>query len=145
MRDGSYKEVSESWRELQQGQYRFVPEDTTQVEVFFRRSCHGWSMAGLSSDGQVLSLACEGDPRKHKGHTLASAAHRLLDAGARDALLIDEGFDAFQVALPGRGGRKARMAGDGPELDEIVPLRRTRLRATFLFASNRAAETGPTQ
>lgn len=143
MKDGAYEEVVEPWLELERGQYRFVPEDDTRVEVFYRRSCYGWSMVGLDEGGRVLCLACQGNPRARTGHTLEAAARRLLDAGARDALLIDEGFDAFQAVLLGGSGPKVRVAGGGPELDEIVPLRRTRLRATFLFARGRAAEVRP--
>jgi len=143
MRDGGYAEVKESWDDLGPGQYRFVAEDDRLVEVYFRRSCYGWSMVGLDDVGRVLCLACQGNPREGQGHSLAAAARRLRDAGARNALLIDEGFDAFQAVLLGGAYPKMRVAGGGPELDEIVPLRRTRLRATFLFARGRAAEVRP--
>ena len=55
---------------------------------------------------------------------------------------IDEGADVFQTALLGQNGPRARMVGGGPDLDMTVPLKRTRLRATFIFARQRGTAGG---
>jgi len=68
---------------------------------------------------------------------LEVAAEQLLKDGAHHVLLIDEGQDVFQKALLGLNGPKANVAGGGPPLDITVALKRTRLRATFIFAQRR--------
>lgn len=65
---------------------------------------------------------------------MGACIQELLNAGAHNALLMDEGADVFQEALLGLGGPKAKIAGGGPDLDITVPLKRTRLRATVIFA-----------
>ena len=117
-----------------------MPEDDTHVEVYFRRSRYGWSLIGLpESSDRIFCLACEGDPAARRGHVLESAVSRLKAVGASDALLIDEGADVFQLVLLGSDRSKAKMATDGPGLDVMVPLKRTRLRATFIFARESAS------
>ena len=135
MRMARYDEISDSRQPLEVGQYRFVPEDDTLVDVYLKRNTYRWSMIGLPNNGDsILSLACEGKPGG-SGYVLRSAAKHLMKAGACDALLIDEGQDVFQAALLGHSGPKRTVAGGGPGLDHPVELRRTRLRATFIFAS----------
>jgi hypothetical protein len=130
-----YREQPDARAELAAGEFRFVPEDTSLVEVFLLRNRYGWTMIGLTKDGDsTLCLACEGDPHANRGHILASAAQRLIDAGAWNAVLIDEGADMFQAALLKGGG--------GPPLQATIPLKRTRLRATFVFGRRRASEGG---
>jgi hypothetical protein len=119
---------------LLEGEFRFVPEDDTQVEVYLRRNTYGWTMVGLTKgNDKILCLACEGNPATRTGHVLEEAASILRAAGAHNALLIDEGADVFQMALLNGSWPKAKVAGGGPDLDITVPLQRTRLRATFIF------------
>jgi hypothetical protein len=106
-----------------------------QVEVYLRRNTYGWTMIGLTrGNDKILGLACEGDPATRTGHILEEAASKLRAVGAHNAFLMDEGADVFQLALLGLSGPKATVAGGGPTLDITVSLKRTRLRATFLFA-----------
>ncbi|MBI3800882.1 MAG: hypothetical protein HY268_28395 [Deltaproteobacteria bacterium] len=135
MQLAEYTEVSDPRLELAQGEFRFVPEDDTQVEMYLRRSTYGWTIIGLNkTNDKILALACEGNPATRTGHILEEAARKLKEAGAPNALLVDEGADVFQTALLGHNLPKVKVAGGGPELDMTVPLKRTRLRATFIFA-----------
>lgn len=134
MQIAGYREVTNPRQPLGVGEYRFVPEDDTLVEVYLKRNTYGWTMIGLSRENdKILCLACEGVPGV-TGHILENAANKLICAGAYNGLLIDEGADVFQMALLGLSGPKAKVAGGGPDLDITVPLKRTRLRATFIFA-----------
>ena len=140
MEAGEYEKVPDPSLELQEGQYRVVPEDDSRIEVYLRRSHYGWSMIGLNQEcDKLLCLASRGYPGKRLGHVLESAAGKMVVAGAYDALLMDEGDDVFQIAALGGPGAAARVAGGAAPLDMTVPLladeiRRTRLRATFIFA-----------
>jgi hypothetical protein len=138
LRLAQYTEVSDPRSELLEGEFRFVPEDDTRVEVYLRRNTYGWTMIDLNkTNDKILALACEGNPATRTGHVLEDTASKLLQARAHHALLIDEGADVFQSALLGHNLPKAKVAGGGPELDITVPLKRTRLRATFIFARKR--------
>ena len=134
-----YDEVLDSRQELTVGQYRFVPEDNRQVEVYLKRNLYSWTMIGLNAEKDaILSLACQGDPRpgKRKGYVLEEAVEKLREAGAENALLIDEGADVFQIAPPSNG-KQVKVAGGSTDLHAILPLLRTRLRATLIFAKRR--------
>jgi hypothetical protein len=124
-----YREVPSVLDPLAPGEWRFVRRSpqVTVVEIHFKRNTYGWTMIGLSLDNrQILCLACTGRPGGG-GHALEDAAEILLQAGARAALLVDEGADVFQ---------KVRW-GDGP-LTDMVPRLRRRVRATFIFARPRS-------
>jgi exopolysaccharide biosynthesis protein len=82
-------------------------------------------MIGLTRDNRrLLCLACDGKPGS-SGYVLEDAARVLQQAGAYNALLIDEGADAFQYL----------RAADG-NLMAPIPLKRGRgrIRATFIVA-----------
>jgi hypothetical protein len=143
--EARYSEVTDPRAKLEEGQFRFLPDDDTQVEVYLRRNTYGWTMIGLTEkNDKVLCLACEGDPARHQKYTIEAAAGKLQEVGAHDALLMDEGVDVFQAALLGLTGPKAKVASGPPDLDITVPLDltrpRTRLRATFLFVREKAKE-----
>lgn len=120
-----YKEVVNESIPLTEGQWRFVRRgpQITVLEIFFKRNCYGWTMIGLSPNGRkIFFLACTGKPGK-TGYTLEQAAQILKQAGARNALLIDEGADVIQF-----------MRGKNGDLKRMVPSKRQRLRATFIIA-----------
>jgi Phosphodiester glycosidase len=120
-----YKEAASALESLLPGMWRFVPRGPQQsvLEIYFYRNTYGWTMIGLSEDKRrVLCLACSGKAGK-TGYTLEQAAELLLQAGAHNALLIDEGEDVFQTVRDVSG----RL------IDVIAPKRR-RVRATFVFA-----------
>lgn len=124
MRLAGYKQADSS-KPLSPGQWRYVGSDHggELLEVHFKRNTYSWTMIGLSSDNRrLLSLACTGIAGK-SGHTVEEAAKLLLDAGAVNALLIDQGKNVFQKV----------DRGDGV-LDDAVPCPRRRLRATLIFA-----------
>jgi hypothetical protein len=131
MARANYTEVTAPRKDLDEGEYRFVPEDDTLVEIHFKRNTYGWSMLGLNqARDKLIALACAGRPggiAGKDGYTLAQAADKLIEAGAHDGLLIDEGADVFQLAALDPGPAT-------PALAEMVPLLRNRLRATFIFA-----------
>jgi hypothetical protein len=121
----SYREVASPLQPLSPGDWRFAcrSPQTTVAEIYFKRNTYGWTMIGLGPDNRrMLCLACTGWPGR-TGYTLEQAADILLRAGARDALLMDEGADVFQ---------KVKW-GDGPFMDMVRRIRR-RVRATFIFA-----------
>ncbi len=94
------------------------------VEIHFERNIYAWTMIGLSADNRrILCLACTVDWQRGAGYILEDAAELLLQAGAHNALLIDEGADVFQKVLQGDG-----------DLRDMVECNRRRLRATFIFA-----------
>jgi hypothetical protein len=124
LQQSRYEEVFSQTTPLFPGQWRItdLTEKENNIEIHFRRNTYAWSMLGLTKDkSRLLSLACSGFPGE-TGFTLEEAANKFLDAGAWDALLIDEGVDVFH------------RIRDGSDFVEPVPLRRTRLRSVFLFA-----------
>jgi len=125
MSRAGYREIEDPRKALEEGEYRFIPEDNNVVEVYFKRNTYAWTMIGLDKERkEILCLACEGKPGV-EGYTLEQAAEELLRRGAYNALLIDEGRDVFQ---------KVQLDGPGAPLRVTIPLKRRRLRATFIFA-----------
>jgi hypothetical protein len=123
-----YREVPGALEPLVPGDWRFVTRSpqVTVVEVYYKRNTYGWTMLGVSADHRrARSLACTGRPGT-TGYTLEQAAGLLLQAGAWNALLIDEGADVFQTV----------RWGDGP-LTDMVPRSRRRVRATYIFSQRR--------
>lgn len=128
-----YNEVANESIPLAEGQWRFLRRgpQITVLEIFFKRNCYGWTMIGLSSNNRkLLLLACTGKPGK-SGYILEEAAKILKQAGAWDALLVDEGADVFQF-----------VRRDDGVLKPMVPSKRRRLRATFIIARPVAAQKG---
>ncbi len=123
-----YTEIRGTSRLLRPGEWRFLYQrssclgSSTEIgglEIHFRRNFYGWTMLGVSSDGRrLLALACQGFPGDQRGYTLEQAAGIFRQSGAYNALLIDEGEDAFQIV-------------DG--VDQIKRIRR-RVKACFVFA-----------
>lgn len=111
---------------LKPGEWRFVTlvESQTHIEVYLLRNPYwGWTMIGLDKSGnEIVALAATGAPGV-SGWTLEEAADQLRRMGAYNALVIDEGYDAFQKVREPWGW-----------LTETVPRRRCRMRATFVFA-----------
>jgi hypothetical protein len=123
-----YQEVLSDLEPLSPGGWRFVERSPTEevLEVYFKRNTYGWTMIGLSSDNRrLLCLACTGQAGR-TGYTLEQAADFLLQAGARNALLVDEGNDVFQ-----------RVRWDGGDMLDMIPSKRRRLRSIFIFARPR--------
>ena len=119
---GRYSEVVGTSRLLRSGEWRFRYERDAiaGLEICFRRNWYGWTMLGVSADGRrVMALACKGFPAEQRGYTLERAAAIFRAAGAAEALLIDEGEDAFQIV-------------DGK--DQIPRPNRRRVRACFVVA-----------
>ena len=120
-----YREVPNPLDVLEKGDWRFVERgpQVTVLEIYFKRNTYSWTMIGLTPENRrILCLACSGFPGK-SGYLLEEAAERLLEAGAHNALLIDEGADVFQMVAEGDG-----------QLRETLPGKRRRIRATFIFA-----------
>lgn len=118
----SYHETLDALEPLAPGHWRFIPQKglAKLVEIYFKRNTYGWTMIGLTQDNtRLLCLAAKGVPGQ-TGYTLEEAAKILLQAGAWNALLIDEGLDVFQF-----------MRKEDGQLHPIIEPRRRRLRATF--------------
>jgi len=90
-------------------------------------------MVGLSEDKRrIYCLACKGKPgrtggvgKSRQGYTLEDAARKLLDLGAYNALLMDEGNDVLQIVRE-PDGFVNRVSSD-----------RRRLRAVLIFTCER--------
>lgn len=125
LQQSRYEELLSQTTPLSPGQWRMTdltPKENA-IEIYFRRNTYAWSLLGLTKDkSRLLSLACSGFPGE-TGFTLEEVAARFREAGAWDALLIDEGVDVFH------------RIRDGNRFVEPVPLRRTRLRSVFVFAT----------
>jgi len=127
----NYEEAPSSLEHLTPGKWRFVSRgpQVTVLEIFFRRNHYGWTMIGLGEDSRrIYCLACKGKPgitggTVTTGYTVEEAAAFLLDLGVRNALLMDEGEDVMQLVKELDGG-----------FTNMVPSRRRRLRALFIFA-----------
>jgi hypothetical protein len=119
-----YSKVFSDMQPLHAGDWRFIRRGKGKryLEIYFRRNTYGWSMLGLSSDNRkLLWLGCTGTPGEN-GYKLEDAAEILRDAGAWNALLVDEGYDVMQSVKWEE------------KFVEMVPLKRRRLRATFIVA-----------
>jgi hypothetical protein len=127
-----YEEVLSPTAPLAVGQWREtdLKEDVINIEIHFRRNRYAWNMLGLTQDHtQLLSAAFDADPKIGSGFVLEDAAAILRDYGAWDALLVDEGADVFQLVDHGSG-----------DLDRILDLKRTRLRAVFIVGKRTAKQ-----
>ena len=121
-----YREVTSALEPLMPSDWRFIRRtlQETVIEIYFKRNTYAWTMIGLSRDSRrLLCLACMGK-REGLGYTLEQAAEVLLQAGAWNALLIDEGADVFQ---------KVRW-NDKVLVNMMSYQLRRRVRATFIFA-----------
>jgi hypothetical protein len=151
-----YKEINDTREPLKEGEFRFVQDDDSLVEVYFSRNKYGWTMIGLSKYG-ILCLASQGNPKEGIGYKLEDAAKELIDIGANSALLIDEGDDVFQIAKVGHEDKPKIRTYESGELDIFIPsskkkvddknryitvLKRNRLRATFIFAKKKDENDG---
>lgn len=130
---------------LNLGEFRFVPEDNTLIEIYLRRNSYAWSIIGLSQDNsKIICMACEGEPGK-TGFNLKDMAEEARVRGQMfNGLLMDEGYDVFQIAKIGMPNHYKENIG-GTALDVVVPkttsnenpMKRTRLRAVFLFSKKK--------
>jgi hypothetical protein len=129
--EAGYEEELSGTAPLIPGRWRvtdLVAEDNT-IDIYFHRNTYSWGMIGLTKDNtKLLAMAADAVPGK-SGHTLEEAAGKFREAGAWNALLVDEGFDVFHLAR-----ETAEQAFDGP-----YQPRRSRLRAVFLFGKQRMA------
>ena len=125
MRVAGYSEVPNPLKHLKPGEWRFVhvtPQELF-IDIYFKRNTYAWNILGLSKDKRhIYSLVCRGRPGV-TGYILEDAAKLLLDVGAWDALLMDQGGDTFQ-----------RIIGHELQLDDQVERYRQRLRAVLIFA-----------
>jgi hypothetical protein len=125
MNMAGYRECSSTLGPLSSGEWRFIPRSVTEyrLEVYFKSSTSSWALIGTSSDNKRLfCLACAGKTSL-TGYTLEQAAENLLQAGASNAVLVDEGSNVFQ-----------KVRWNGEELIDILPAWRRRMRALFIFA-----------
>jgi len=130
-----YEEAANALQPLSPGNWRFVNRgpQVTVLEIFFKRNNYGWTMVGLSEDKRrIYCLACKGKPgrtggvgKSRQGYTLEDAARKLLDLGAYNALLMDEGNDVLQIVRE-PDGFVNRVSSD-----------RRRLRAVLIFTCER--------
>ncbi len=120
-----YEMVESPTAPLSRGQWRYTDlvdgEKTDTIEIFFRRNTYSWTMLGLSKDNTRVYCLAATAVVSETGFQLEKAAEQLRDAGAWNALVIDEGFDVFQRIL------------EDDRFVEPVKLKRNRLRAVFVF------------
>jgi hypothetical protein len=97
------------------GQWRMYNDSL--VQIFLHRNVYATTMVGLDAESNIIASAAGGHAGI-AGQTLEAMAQNMIGKGAREVLLIDEGNDVFQW-YQGR---------------YIVPPRRGRIRAVFIFA-----------
>jgi hypothetical protein len=145
--DAGYIELTSPVKDLDPGEFRFVPGDDTLVEIYLRKATYAWNVMGLDAkQATIHAFACECRwGAAGRGYQLGTLAELMLERfGTHDALLFDEGQDVFQKSAVNGAFPKAPVFSDpalGPiraPLDIIIPLIRKRLRACFLFARPRA-------
>ncbi len=92
---------------VERGQYAWRGKAHRELRVFLERNVYPCTMIGLgnpdpkakASESNRLYLLAWGHSY-HQGYTIWEAAEVLRAAGARYALVIDEGGDVFQVHIP---------------------------------------------
>lgn len=126
----SYCEGSLPPAPLSPGEWRFVVDDPTLVEVWLKPNIYPCSILGVTEKGDTVCFAWRGNYTDRPGYTIREAAQAMLPLGVTDAILLDEGQDVRHNYL------------DGQEWREIVPGRREQMRAMFVFtnASARSSE-----
>ena len=87
---------NETFRSLEPGEWRWIPEDDNLVEIYLRRNTYPCTMLGVTTNGNIISLAWKGKYDTDGGWTIEGAAQALKDHGVRDAILCDEGADVMQ-------------------------------------------------
>lgn len=125
-----YREVlSREARLLRKGEWRLVYENDRFVDIFLKRSQYGCGMIGLDKGGRLLGLVSNARAWDQVGTTIEQDAKLLQEHGTENALIFDEGADAFQTV---------RFA-PGDALVDTVPRFSTRfqMRAVFFFARKR--------
>lgn len=126
-----YTEKPEPAGLLNEGEWRFTPEDNKLVDIFLKRSQYSCSMIGIDRHGGILCLAFNARAWDRVGDTIESATLKLVNAAkeaghpVRDALIFDEGADVFQ---------RVRFQDEHP-LSDTVPMLpgRRQIRAMFIF------------
>lgn len=77
-------------------QWRFVSGEDQYVELKLRENRYPCTMVGLNEDGQFYMFAWNGIYSKEPGLTLRQSAFVMCRHGVANAILCDEGGDAFQ-------------------------------------------------
>lgn len=106
-----FKEVSDSPN--RRGQFRRYQDDITQdkVEIFFPHNVYPFGVLGIQSDG-LICLA-SGGLSGRVGNTLEGITRIMYDFfGCDDAMVLDEGFDTFQIINPQTSPEQYKYTND---------------------------------
>lgn len=133
MESAGYELEQDTRASLTEGKWRFILENRNLIEVCLKPAVYPWGIIGVDEeDKHVLAFACNGHQGR-SGYTLKEACNKFIDVTKKNgkpikhALLMDEGNDVFQ---------KVKING---VLEERIPLRRRRLRASFIFARKKTS------
>lgn len=88
-----YKEGHPPPIPLRKGEWRFVIDDRSLIEVWLKPNIYPCSILGIDTEGDILCFAWRGNYTTRPGYTIEEAAQTLLEYGGRDAILLDEGND----------------------------------------------------
>jgi len=93
-----FRAVSES--PTKRGDFRKLDSET--VEIFYPHNVYPFGVIGLSQDGLVCLAS--GGLSGRVGNTLEGITRIMFDFfGCADAMVLDEGFDTFQIVNPSVG------------------------------------------
>lgn len=88
-----YKEGPSPPKPLNEGQWRFVIDDDSLVEVWLKPNIFPCSILSVTDEGDIICFTWRGNYNIRPGYTIPEAANTLLAYGGKEAILLDEGGD----------------------------------------------------
>lgn len=130
-----FKDIKKQWLEddnievfsppREPGQYRFVKrEDRVEyIDIYFRRNVFPFSAIGIKRRKDKCILVCLASHGKQFmiGDTVETMAEKMYHyGGCSDAMIMDEGFDVFQMVNMKAKGESFDLPYSNTEVLEIV-------------------------
>lgn len=107
------------------GEYRFVKRgnQVTHIDIYFRRNVYPFSATGIKRRKDKCILVCLASHGKQFmiGDTIETMAEKMYHyGGCSDAMIMDEGFDVFQMVNMKAEGKSFESPYSNTEVLEIV-------------------------
>jgi hypothetical protein len=142
-----YKKGNNPPNPLNQGEWRFVMEDNSRIEVWLKPNIYPSNILGVTTEGDVISFAWRGTYMEPPGYTIIqdittgnaveveSAVTKMLretrNIRLRDAILLDEGSDVRLEAIDEDDSKRSS--------ELVADASREQVRALFLFSSKQTS------
>jgi hypothetical protein len=115
---------------ITRGQFRLYPDSLSRdrVDIFFHHSVYPFGVVGSTKDGIVCLSS--GGLSGRVGNTLEGITRIMFDFfGCEDAMVLDEGYDTFQIANPSIevGGLRQYKYSNEQMLDGVYTFTRRKL------------------